>query len=96
MSSKPEVELIATSRSNNVAYMFLVVFLPLVTFGLYLTSNFTKIPWGIATSSESLFYTSIVLYFVLTDQLLTSFQEGPYHTKLVFDRVMRAKIETSK
>jgi len=64
------------------SFLFLNIFLPLVTFELYLTSNFTKRPWRIATSSESLFYMSIFLYFVLTDcdQLLPSFQEGLYHT----------------
>ena len=55
-------------------FMFLIFF-SLVTSELHVTSNFTKRPWGIATSSESLFDMSIFLYFVLTDcdQLLTSF-----------------------
>ena len=82
-------------RHFHRSFMFFILFLPLVTFKHHLRSNFTERPWGIATSPQSLFYMSIFSYFVLTDcdQLLTSFQEGPYHTYLVFDWVMRAKIE---
>jgi len=69
-------------RPFHQSFLFLILFLPLVTFELHLTSNFTERPWGIATNLQSFFYVSIFLYFVLTDcyQVLTSFQEGPYHT----------------
>ena len=37
---------------------------------------------ALCSMPQSFFYVSIFLYFVLTDcdQLLTSFQEGPYQT----------------
>ena len=70
-------------RPFHRSFLFLILFLPLVTFELHLTSNFTERPRGIAASLQSLFYVSIFLYFVLTDcdLLLTSFQDGR-HVKI--------------